>query len=155
MLSTKKIRKFSNPKVTFKTTLKTSITFSQSNFVFHFQSSIAWRKENFYVIFSHVNNISPLAKNQCQFLLIVLFHPSVNENGIIMLIDTGAAMNVCNLFYHLWVMLEYSEIVGESFQYCLNTKNDVVQLLAALELNTNQRSTIYEKITAVIRYRTS
>ena len=59
------------------------------------------------------------------------------ENKIRMLLDTGDDMNLGNLTYHILVMLECLEIVGESIQCGADTRYDVVQLLAALDLDSN------------------
>ena len=54
-----------------------------------------------------------------------------------MLLDTGDAMNSGNLTYHILVMLEFLEMVGEFIQCGADTRYDVVQLLAALDLDSN------------------
>ena len=59
------------------------------------------------------------------------------ENKIRMLLDTGDAMNSGNLTYHILVMLEFLEMVGEFIQCGADTRYDVVQLLAALDLDSN------------------
>ena len=35
------------------------------------------------------------------------------ENKMRMLLDTGAAMNSGNLTYHLWIMSQYPDMVGD------------------------------------------
>lgn len=59
------------------------------------------------------------------------------ENKIRMLLDAGDAMNSGNLTYHILVMLEFLEMVGEFIQCGADTRYDVVQLLAALDLDSN------------------
>ena len=59
------------------------------------------------------------------------------ENKIRMLLDTGDATNSGNLTYHILVMLECLEMVGEFIQCGADTRYDVVQLLAALDLDSN------------------
>ena len=59
------------------------------------------------------------------------------ENKIRMLLDTGDDMNLGNLTHHILVMLEYLEMVGEFIQCGADTRYDVVQLLAALDLDSN------------------
>ena len=54
-----------------------------------------------------------------------------------MLLDTGTTMNYRNLTYHLWVMSECSEIVGELIQYGADASYDVVQNLATLNLDSS------------------
>ena len=71
-----------------------------------------------------------------------------------MLVDTSAAMNSGNLAYHLWVMSECPEMVGEFIQCGGTSDYDVVKLLAALDLDTSQQPVEYGHMTAVIRYRT-
>ena len=77
------------------------------------------------------------------------------ENKIRMLLDTGSAMNSGNLNYHLWVMSQCLEIVGEFIQCGVDTWYEVVQLMAALDLNTTKQPLDNGKMTALIRYRTS
>ena len=76
------------------------------------------------------------------------------ENTMRMLVDTGTAMNSGNLAYHLWVMSECPEMVGESIQCGGTSDYDVVKLLAALDLDTSQQSVEHGHMAAVIRYRT-
>ena len=71
-----------------------------------------------------------------------------------MLVYTGAAMNSGNLAYHLWVMSECPEMVGEFIQCGCTSGYDVVKLLAALDLDTSQQPVEHGHMTAVIRYRT-
>ena len=71
-----------------------------------------------------------------------------------MLLDTGSAMNSGNLNYHLWVMSQCPEMVSEFIQCEANTGYDVVQLMAALDLNTTKQPLDNGKMTALIRYRT-
>lgn len=52
-----------------------------------------------------------------------------------MLLNTGATMNSGSLTYHLWVMSQYPEMVGGFIQYGDGTGYNVVQLLAALDLD--------------------
>ena len=76
------------------------------------------------------------------------------ENKIRMLLDTGAAMNSGSLAYHLWVMSQCPEMVAEFIQYEDDTGYDVVQLLAALDSDSNYQPLDHGKMTAVIRYKT-
>ena len=71
-----------------------------------------------------------------------------------MLLDTSAAMNSSNLTYYLWVMSQYSEMVGEFIQCGYGTEYNVVQLLATLDLDSSHQPLDHGKMTAVIRYRT-
>ena len=48
------------------------------------------------------------------------------ENKMYMLLDTDAAMNSGNLTYHLWVMSQCPEMVGEFIQCGDGTGYDVV-----------------------------
>ena len=57
------------------------------------------------------------------------------ENERRMLLDTGATMNSGNLTYHLWVMSECLEMLEEFIQCGADTRYDVVQLFAALNLD--------------------
>ena len=56
------------------------------------------------------------------------------KNKIRMRVDTGAAMNICNLDYHKWVMSQCPSMADEYFECSAGTEYDVVQLLAALNL---------------------
>ena len=76
------------------------------------------------------------------------------ENTMRMLVDTGAAMNSGNLAYHLWVMSECPEMVGEFIQCGGISDYNVVKLLAALDLDMSQQPVEHGHMTAVIRYRT-
>ena len=76
------------------------------------------------------------------------------ENTMRMLVVTGATMNSGNLVYHLWVMSESPEMVGECIQCGGTSGYDVVKLLAALDLGTSQQPVEHGHMTAVIRYRT-
>ena len=71
-----------------------------------------------------------------------------------MLLDTGAAMNTGSLTYHLWVMSQCPEMVAEIIQCGDGTGYDVVQLLAALDLDSSRQLLDHGKMTAVIRYKT-
>ena len=75
-------------------------------------------------------------------------------NGMRMLVETGTAMNSEYLDYHLWVMSQCPEIVAECLQCEPNTDNDVVPLLAALDLEPSHLPSTHGQITAVIRYHT-
>ena len=70
-----------------------------------------------------------------------------------MLLNTGAAMNSRGLTYHLWVMSQCPEMVGEFIQCDESTGCDVVQFLAALNLDSSNQSLDHRKMTAIIRYR--
>ena len=71
-----------------------------------------------------------------------------------MLLDNGDAMNSGNLTYNLLVMSQYPEMVDEFIQCGDGTRYDVVQLLAALYLDSSHQPLDHGKMTAVIRYRT-
>ena len=71
-----------------------------------------------------------------------------------MLLDTGTTMNYRNLTYHLWVMSECPEIVGELIQYGGDASYDVVQNLATLNLDSSHQPLDHGEMIAVIRYRT-
>ena len=76
------------------------------------------------------------------------------ENKMRMLLDTGVAMNSSNLNCHLWVVSQCPEMIGEYIQCGANTGYDVVQLMAALGLDTKKQPLDHGKMTIVIRYRT-
>ena len=76
------------------------------------------------------------------------------DNGMRMLVDTGAAINSGYLDYHLWVMSQCPEMVAEFLQCGPDTDYDVVQLLAALDLDPSHLSSTHGQMTAVIRYHT-
>ena len=59
------------------------------------------------------------------------------ENKMRMLLDTGAAMNSCSLTYHLWFISQCPEMMGEFTQCGDSMGYDVVQLLAALDLDSS------------------
>ena len=61
-------------------------------------------------------------------------------------------MNTCNLSYHILVMSQCTEMMGKFLQCGLNTEYDILQLLAALDLNIMQQPANYGKMIAVIRY---
>ena len=67
------------------------------------------------------------------------------DNKIHMLLDTGAAMNLGSITYHLWVMSQCPEMVGEFIQCGDGTGYDVVQLLAALDLDSSHQPLRYSK----------
>ena len=71
-----------------------------------------------------------------------------------MLLDTGTAMNSGSLTYHLWVMSQCPEMVGEFIQYGDGTGYDVVQVLATLDLDSSHQPLDHGKMTTVIRYKT-
>ena len=76
------------------------------------------------------------------------------DNGMRMLVDTGVAMNSGYLDYHLWVMSQCPEMVAEFLQCGPDTDYDVVQLLAALDLDPSHLPNTHGQMTAVIRYHT-
>ena len=76
------------------------------------------------------------------------------DNGIRMLVDTGAAMNSGHLDYHFWVMSQCPEMIVDFLQCGENTNYDVVQLLAVLDLNLGQLPNNHVQMTAIIRYHT-
>ena len=103
------------------------------------------KRARFCPIFVSVNTLSRATKRSMP-VSINDFLPSFNlhlglledeENTMRMLVDTGAAMNSGNLAYHLWVMFECSEMVGESIQCGGTSDYDVVKLLAPLDLDTS------------------
>lgn len=57
-----------------------------------------------------------------------------DKNQMRMLVNTGAAMNTGNFLYHIWVMSQCPEMVGEFLECGKNTNYDVMYLLAALDL---------------------
>ena len=59
------------------------------------------------------------------------------ENNMCMLLDTGDTVNSDSLTYHLWVMSQCSEIVGKFIRCGDGTGYDVVQLLAALDVDSS------------------
>ena len=71
-----------------------------------------------------------------------------------MLIDTGTAMNLGSLAYHLWVMLQCPEMVGEYIQCGDDTGYDVFQLLAAFDLDSTHQPLNHGKMIAAIWYKT-
>ena len=71
-----------------------------------------------------------------------------------MLVETSVAMYSGNIAYHLWVMSECLEMVGEIIQCGGKSDYDVVKLLAALDLDTSQQPLEHENMTAVIMYHT-
>ena len=70
------------------------------------------------------------------------------------LVDTSAAMKTDNRNYNLWVMSQYPAIITEYLQYSLNTQQNVIQILAALDLNIAQQPNTHGQMTAIIRYHT-
>ena len=70
-----------------------------------------------------------------------------------MLLDNSAAMNSGSLTYHLWVMSQCPEKVGEFIQFGDGTGYDAVQILASLNLNSSHQPLDYGKVTAVVRYK--
>ena len=52
-----------------------------------------------------------------------------------MLLDTGTAMNLGSLTYHLWIVLQWPEMVGEYIQCGEDTGYEIFQLLAAFDLD--------------------
>ena len=92
--------------------------------------------------------------NSLPFLSILLSLTVEANNGMMMLVDTGPAMNSGHLDYHLWVMFQCPEMVAEFLQCGPNTDYDVVQLLAALDLDPCHLPNTHGQMTAVIRYHT-
>ena len=70
------------------------------------------------------------------------------------LLDTDTAMNSGNLNYHIWVISQCPEMVGEFIQCGADTWYDVVQLMVVLDLDTTKQPLDHGKMTAVIHYRT-
>ena len=108
------------------------------------------------------NNISHATKKPIPIsinnsLLSVNLHLGLiedDENKMRMLVETGVAMNLGNIAYHLWVMYECLEMVGEFIQCGGKSDYDVVKLLAALDLDTSQQPLEHGNMTAVIMYHT-
>ena len=120
------------------------------------------KRARFCAIFARAVHISP-SSQKLMPIPINNYLPSVclhlgsiedDESKMRMLLDTGAAMNSSNLIYHLWVMSQYPKMVGEFIQCGDGTGYDVVQLLAALGLDSSHQPLDHGKMTAVIRYRT-
>ena len=72
------------------------------------------------------------------------------DDGMRMLVDTGAAINSGHLDYHLWVMTQCPEMMAEFLQCEPNTDYDVAQLLAALDLDPRHLPSTHCQMTAVI-----
>ena len=68
-----------------------------------------------------------------------------DKSRMLMLIDTDAVINTCNLSYHLLLMLECPEMIDELLQYDMNTEYDIMQLLAALGIDPTQQFLDYGK----------
>ena len=68
--------------------------------------------------------------------------------------DTGVAINSGQLDYLLWVMFQCPEMVAKFLQCGSITDYDVVQLLAALDLDPSHLPNTHVQMTAVIRYHT-
>ena len=87
-------------------------------------------------VFARVSHISPFSQktmsipinNSLPSVCLHLGSIEDEENIIRMILDTGAAMNSGNLVYHLWVMYQCPEMVGEFIQYGDRTGYDVLQL---------------------------
>ena len=74
--------------------------------------------------------------------------------GCKILVDTGAAMNTCDLKYHLLVMSQCPDIVEEFLQCGKDIDYDVVHLLVALDLSGVPSNDDHGQMTAVIWYKT-
>ena len=70
------------------------------------------------------------------------------------LVDTGDAMNTGNNDYLLWKMSQCPSMVAEYLECGADTKYDVVQLLAVLDLKGAHQPIDHGNMTVVIRYRT-
>ena len=70
-----------------------------------------------------------------------------------MLVDTGAAINTCDLKYHLWVMSQCPDIVEEVMQCGKDTDYEIVHLLADLDFTWVPTNNDHSQMTAVIRYK--
>ena len=77
-----------------------------------------------------------------------------DENKVRMLVDTGAAMNMGNCRFHMFVMSQCPDIVDEFLQYGKDTAYDDVILLATLDLDDVDTDANYGQMIAVIRYKT-
>ena len=113
-----------------------------------------------FAIFDRVNNISRSTQKLIPIdnsILSVFFSLGLvvdEENKMRVLLDTDSPMNSENIIYHMRVISECQEMVGQFIQCGANTGYDVVQLLVALNLDSSQQSISHRKMTAVIRYRT-
>ena len=88
----------------------------------------------FFTLFARISNLSA-SKQKSMPISINNSLPSVNillgltmepNNGMRMLVDTGAAINSGHLDYHLWVVSQCPEMVAEFLQCEPNTGYDVV-----------------------------
>ena len=79
--------------------------------------------------------------------------PEDDENRMQMLVDTGAAMNTCDLKYYLWVMSQCPDIVEEFMQCGKDTDYEIVHLLADLDFTWVPTNNDHGQMTAVIRYK--
>ena len=70
------------------------------------------------------------------------------------LVDTGATVNTGNHNYYLWVMSQYPTIVAEQLECSEETKYEIIQLLATLDLNVVSQPHTHGNMTVVIRYHT-
>ena len=120
------------------------------------------KRSRFCAIFAKVAHIYPSTQKPIP-IPINNYLPSVclhlgsvedEENKMRMLLDTGAAMDSGSLTYHLWVMSQCPEMVGEFIQCGDGTGYDVFQLLAALHLDSRHQPLDHGKIKVVIRYKT-
>ena len=92
------------------------------------------KRARFCAIFARVAHISPSSQkpmpisinNSLPSVCLHLGSVEDEENKMRMLLDTGAAMNSGNLTYHLWVMSQCLEMVGEFIQCGDDTGYDVV-----------------------------
>ena len=103
-------------------------------------NSITWqehqdaKRSRFFTLFARISNLSaskqkpmPISiNNSLPSVSILLGLTMEADNGMRMLVDTGAAMNSGHLDYHLWVMSQCPEMVAEFLQCGPNTDYDVV-----------------------------
>ena len=126
--STIKTMPFTNPAATLILTINALST--QPNP----PSKSSIKKPRFFTIFVWVNNHTsssqePMPIQINNFLLSICLYLGLIEdekNKMRMLLDTGAVTNSSNLNYHLWVMSQCPEMVGEFIQCEADTEYDVV-----------------------------
>ena len=75
------------------------------------------------------------------------------ENKMRILVDTSAAMSTDSKVYHQYVMYQYPRMIAEYLERGVDTKYDMVQLLASLDLKETDQPVDYGSMTTVIRYR--
>ena len=146
-----------------KKTNTSSVTFASSSPVptsnsasLHHES----KRSRFFTNFAYVSNVSsssqnPIPININNSLLSINFYlegKKDDDNRMRILFDIGAAMNTGYLNYHLWVVSQRSERIVEYLQCGEGTEYAVVQLLTALDLDIDSKSSAHGQMTVVIRY---